>query len=216
MLQKCWKIAFIYLKTFSSIHIGLRWKSFFHNMFEFYAILKRRIRDTVKQWSYFHFQKVLSLFYSCLVSKTMYCSVCFKLLVGVDCFPTDISFEKIKFLFSNGYNLEITYGLGIRHVSTSSNSRAPFCAEQYRPCACSFNFCEFMCVSLLLCLADHVLLVSSIHSGFLTLSAISFPGEFTESLGEGFDGDFQFKTVFQSVTPYAGIAVGLSICSPLL
>lgn len=61
----------------------------------------------------------------------MYCSVCFKLLVGVDCFPTDISFEKTKFLFANGYNLEITYGLGIRHVSTSSNSRAPFCAEQY-------------------------------------------------------------------------------------
>lgn len=164
----------------------------------------------------FSFPKILSLFYSCLVSKTMYCSVCFKLLVGVDCFPTDISFEKTKFLFANGYNLEITYGLGIRHVSTSSNSRAPFCAEQYRPCACSFNFCEFMCVSLLLCLADHVLLVSSIHSGFLTLSAISFPGEFTESLGEGFDGDFQFKTVFQSVTPYAGIAVGLSICSPFV
>lgn len=73
-----------------------------------------------------------------------------------------------------------------------------------------------MCVSLMLYLEDHVLLVSSIHSGSFTLSAISLTQEFTESLGEEFDGDFQFKTVFQSVTPYAGIAVGLCICSPLL
>lgn len=62
-----------------------------------------------------------------------------------------------------------------------------------KPCACCPSLCEFICISVLLCLEGLALLVSSFPSGSYTLSAFS-SAEFSGPWGEGFDGDITSRT----------------------
>lgn len=103
------------------------------------------------------------------------------------------SLETTNYSFDKSSQLKIASGWG---MGTCAHFPDPLWdSTWYRLCPCGYNFCEILCMSVLLYLEVIDFLVASLPSGSYSLSFFSLKG-FPETWGQEFYGDFLFRALY--------------------
>jgi hypothetical protein len=112
--------------------------------------------------------------------------------------PSETPLKNINFPFPSRFHLQITYLLGVGLTLLLFSAGILSDLKLCRPYMCCHNLCEFICVSVLLCLEDTIsFLFITIYESYML--SVSFSTHIPEPSVEGFDEDIPFFTVHSKV-----------------